>query len=116
MMVAELITITSAARVTCVNMPDPMVETPKLKSARCDSGTDHRYQPSRKGMQTKEGSSHFALQRTSSVLSAGTASPSRRLVVTSAQIPANEAQTAILKNRLGKYVGLKNACQKRLAS
>src|ERR1700760_3548812 len=50
------------------------------------------------------------------VFNAGCLSPSMRLAVISAHIPASEMQTQVRSRRLGQYVGLKNAFQNLLAS
>src|ERR1039458_5972199 len=70
----------------------------------------------RKGMATKEGTSHLTLHLTRLVLSAGCLSPSMRLALMSAQTPASEAQTQVRRKRLGQYVGLKRANQNLPAS
>src|ERR1700760_3572558 len=67
-------------------------------------------------MATNDGTSHFTLHCTLLVLSSGCLSPSMRLAVISAQIPASDAQTQLRSKRLGQYVGLKNAFQNLLAS
>src|ERR1700722_16759240 len=67
-------------------------------------------------MATNDGTSHFTLHCTLLVFSAGCLSPSIRLAVISAQMPASDAHTQVRSNRLGQYVGLKNAFQNLLAS
>src|SRR5580698_8122234 len=67
-------------------------------------------------MATNEGTSQRTLHLTSEVFSAGCLSPSMRLAVMSAQMPAREMHTQVRSNRLGQYVGLKNAFQNLLAS
>ena len=63
--------ITSAMRVTVEKVPELMVSMPRVSSARCDSGTISRYQIIRKGMATKEGTSHLTLHLTRLVLRVG---------------------------------------------
>src|SRR5579863_3202344 len=67
-------------------------------------------------MATNDGTSHLTLHCTLLVLSSGCLSPSMRLAVISAQMPASEAHTQVRSRRLGQYVGLKNAFQNLLAS
>ena len=69
-----------------------------------------------KGVATKEGTSHLTLHCTMVVLRAGCLSPSMRLAVMSAQMPASAQQTQARRKRLGQYVGLKKAYQNLLAS
>jgi len=57
---------------------------------------------SRKGVATKEGTSHRTLHLTMLVLSAGCFSPSMRLAVMSAQMPARAQQTQARRKRLGQ--------------
>src|SRR5580658_2925606 len=101
-MVADVITIMSAMRVTVENVPEPMVSMPSVKSARCDAGTINRYHPNRKGMATNEGTSHFTLHFTSELFSTGMVWPSMRLALISAQMPASEQHTQVRSIRLGQ--------------
>ena len=71
MIVAEVITISSAMRVMVEKVPEPMVSMPSVSSARCDAGTMKRYHTNRNGMATNDGTSHFTLHFTSDDLSAG---------------------------------------------
>ena len=93
MMVAEVMMMISAMRVTVENVPALMVSMPRVSRARCDSGTMRRYHTSRKGVATKDGTSHLTLHWTRLVLRAGSLSPSMRLEVMRAQTPASEVQT-----------------------
>src|SRR5208282_2821018 len=115
-MVAEVTMMIKAMRVTTENVPEPMVSMPNVSSSRCEAGTMARYQIIRKGMATKEGTSHLTLHCTRLVLSAGFLSPSMRLAVMSAQMPASEMHTQVRRKRLGQEVGLKKAFQNLLAS
>src|SRR5208282_5627630 len=99
MIVAEVMTITSAMRVTIENVPVPMVSMPSVRSARCVSGTMERYQIKRNGMATNDGTSHLTLHLTSDDLSAGFFAPSIRLALMSAQMPASDAHTQTRNNR-----------------
>jgi len=63
MMVAEVMIMTSASRVTWEKVPEPMVEMPSVSSARCDCGTITRYHARETGMSTKDGTSHLVVQR-----------------------------------------------------
>src|ERR1035437_4061298 len=115
-MVAEVTIMSRAMRVMMEKVPEPMVSMPRVSKACCDAGTIHRYQISRKGVATKEGTSHLTLHWTMVVLRAGCLSPSMRLAVISAQMPASAQQTQARRKRLGQYVGLKKAYQNLLAS
>ena len=53
-------------------------------------------------MATNDGTSHLTLHLTSEVLSAGCLSPSMRLALMSAQMPASEAHTQVRSSRLGQ--------------
>jgi hypothetical protein len=53
-------------------------------------------------MATKDGTSHLTLHLTREVLRAGCLSPSMRLAVMSAQMPASDAQTQLRRKRLGQ--------------
>ena len=64
MIVAEVMMMISAMRVTVENVPEPMVSMPRVSSARCDAGTMKRYQTNRNGMATNEGTSHLTLHLT----------------------------------------------------
>src|SRR5208282_5310103 len=94
-MVAEVTMMMRAMRVTVEKVPELMVSMPRVSRARCDAGTIQRYQTMRNGMATKEGTSHLQLHLTRLVLSAGCLSPSMRLAVMRAQMPAREAQTQV---------------------
>ena len=101
-MVAEVMMISSAMRVTMEKVPEPMVSMPSVSSACCDAGTIQRYQIRMKGVATKEGTSHLTLHWTRLVFSSGCLSPSMRLAVISAQMPASEQQTQARRKRLGQ--------------
>src|SRR5208282_6356601 len=101
-MVAEVMMMTSAMRVTVENVPELMVSMPRVRRARCEAGTMKRYHTSRNGVATKEGTSHLTLHLTMLVLRAGCLSPSMRLEVMSAQTPASDVQTQTRSNRLGQ--------------
>src|SRR5437763_295459 len=101
-MVADVTIMISAMRVTVENVPPAMVSMPRVRSARCDCGTMKRYQISRNGVATNEGTSHFTLHFTRLVLSADCLSPSMRLDVMSAQIPASDVHTPVRNSRLGQ--------------
>src|SRR5579863_8397363 len=102
MMVAEVMMMINAMRVTAEKVPALMVSMPSVSRARCDSGTMKRYHTSRKGVATNEGTSHLTLHCTRVVLSAGSFSPSMTLDVTRAQMAASEAQTQQRSSRLGQ--------------
>src|ERR1035438_10182736 len=101
-MVADVTMMMRAMRVTVEKVPELMVSMPRVSRARCDAGTIQRYQIMRKGVATKEGTSHLTLHFTMLVLRAGCLSPSMRLAVMSAQMPAREAQTQERRKRLGQ--------------
>jgi hypothetical protein len=92
----------SAMRVTVENVPPAMVSMPRVSSARCDEGTMNRYHISRNGVATNDGTSHLTLHFTMPILSEGCLSPSMRLDVMSAQIPASEVQTPVRSSKLGQ--------------
>ena len=71
MMVAEVMMMISAMRVTVEKVPELMVSMPSVSSARCDSGTMKRYHTSRKGVATNDGTSHLTLHFTSAGLERG---------------------------------------------
>src|SRR6266545_2278649 len=102
MIVAEIITVISAVRVTCVTVPCPMVETPSWSNCRCDVGTLHKYQMKHSGISTNEGISHRADQRMISVFNRGCLYPSIRAAVMSAKMPASEIVPSVRKTRLGQ--------------
>src|SRR5579863_10099508 len=102
MMVAEVMTMMSAMRVMVEKVPEPMVSMPSMSRARCEAGTMNRYHAKRKGMATKDGTSHFTLHCTMEVLSFGCLLPSMRLELMSAQMPASEAHTQVRSRRLGQ--------------
>ncbi len=95
-----------AMRVMVEKVPESMVSMPRVSSARCDAGTIQRYQIRRKGMATKEGTSHFTLHLTRLVLSSGCLSPSMRLAVMSAQMPASDAADAGAQKEAGPVSGI----------
>src|ERR1019366_2241536 len=101
-MVADVVTMMRAMRVTEENVPPAMVSIPRVSKARCDAGTMKRYHTSRKGVATNDGTSHLTLHCTMLVLSAGCLSPSMRLEVMSAQTPASDVQTPVRSSRLGQ--------------
>src|ERR1039457_2906563 len=101
-MVAEVTIMSRAMRVMSEKVPEPMVAMPRVSKACCDAGTIHRYQIMRKGMATKEGTSHLTLHWTVLILSAGCFSPSIWLEVMSAQTPASEQHTQARSSRLGQ--------------
>ena len=73
--VADVITVTSAARVTCVKVPWPIVDTPISSRRQEKSGTRVRYQMNAIGIRTNDGTSHFTDQRTTVALSWGRRTP-----------------------------------------
>src|ERR1700738_1940044 len=101
-MVADVMTMMRAMRVTVEKVPPAMVSMPRVSKARCVSGTMKRYHTSRKGVAMKEGISHLTLQRTIEDLRAGCLSPSMRLEVIRAQMPASDVQTPVRSKRLGQ--------------
>src|SRR5580704_16601368 len=102
MMVADVTMMMRAMRVTVEKVPPAMVSMPSVSNARCDCGTMKRYHTSRNGVATNEGTSHLTLHLTRLVLSAGCLSPSMRLEVINAQMPASEVQTPLRSRRLGQ--------------
>src|SRR3569833_4065777 len=99
MIVADVTMMISDIRVTVENVPALMVSIPNRRRARCDSGTMKRYQTRRKGVATKEGTSHLTLHCTRLVFRADSLSPSIRLDVTRAQMAASEAHTQQRRRR-----------------
>src|SRR5579864_4410674 len=102
MMVADVTMMTSAMRVTVENVPAPIVSIPSVSKARCDCGTMKRYQTSRNGVATNDGTSHLTLHFTRLVLRAGCMSPLMRLEVINAQMPASDVHTPVRNIRLGQ--------------
>ena len=116
MMVAEVMMMISAMRVTVENVPgadgvDAQREQRALRRGNHEEVPD---QQERHGDKRRHQPLDAPLDQL--VLSAGCLSPSMRLAVMSAQMPASEAQTQVRSSRLGQYVGLKNAFQNLLAS
>src|SRR5271166_2958786 len=101
-MVADVMIMSRAMRVITEKVPEPIVSMPRVSSARCDAGTIQRYQMRMNGVATNEGTSHFTLHLTRLVLSSGCLSPSMRLAVMSAQMPASAQQTQERRKRLGQ--------------
>ena len=87
-MVAEVTMISSAIRVMMENVPEPMVSMPSESKACWDAGTIQRYQMRMKGVATNEGTSQRTLHLTMLVFNSACLSPSMRLAVMSAQMPA----------------------------
>src|ERR1039458_6721405 len=108
-MVAEVTMMSRAMRVMMEKVPEPMVSIPRVSNACCDAGTIQRYQMRRKGVATKEGTSHLTLHCTMVVLRAGFLFPSMRLAVMSAQMPASAQQTQARRER---QIG-RAACRER---
>src|SRR5579863_4091193 len=95
--------VTSAARVTCVKSPEPIVLIPACIRYRLLSGTADKYHRNAAGISKNAGISQRVDHRITSVLRATAASsPSIRLAVISAHTPAREVQTSVRKIRLGQ--------------
>ena len=106
MMVAEVMMMMRAMRVTVEKVPELMVSMPSVSNARCEAGTMKRYHTRGKAWRRKTGTSHATLHLTMLVLSAGCLSPSMRLEVMRAQTPASEVQTPTRMQQAGPVSGI----------